>query len=65
MPASEIPNPLSEVRAWADHLLPAGAETARIVGRAEAGVVLTRGGDVLRSQGCPTTACWRQASRPV
>jgi len=36
MPASEIPNPLSEVRAWADHLLPAGAETARIVGRAEA-----------------------------
>ena len=41
------------------------AETARIVERAEAGVVLTREGDVLRSQGCPTTAWWRQASRPV
>jgi hypothetical protein len=102
MLASEIPSPLSEVRAWAEHLLPAGvrqglaaglfttggrhsgflsllsadpsrpgqvdrrvvaalttaiadeldrtrdiAETARMVERASAGIVLTRGGDVL------------------
>ncbi|MGY1833418.1 hypothetical protein ACI8AA_23630 [Geodermatophilus sp. SYSU D01180] len=108
MLASEIPGPLSEVRAWADHLLPAGfrqglaaplvttdgrhigflsllsddpsrpgradrrvvaavttviaddldrtrdiAETARIVGNAGAGVVLTRGGDVLPLPGLP------------
>jgi hypothetical protein len=108
MLASEIPGPLSEVRAWADHLLPAGfrqgvaaglftaggrhvgfltllsadpshpspadrrvvaaitgviadeldrsrdiAETARIVERASAGVVLTRGGDVLPLPGLP------------
>jgi hypothetical protein len=108
MLASEIPGPLSEVRAWADHLLPAGfrqgvaaglftadgrhigflsllsadpsrpspadrrvvaavtaviaddldrmrdiAETARIVQRATAGVVLTRGGDVLPLPGLP------------
>ncbi|MGY1592944.1 hypothetical protein ACI79D_13270 [Geodermatophilus sp. SYSU D00708] len=108
MLASEIPSPLSEVRAWAEHLLPAGfregvaaglftadgrhigflgllsadparpdqadrdavaavtaviaealdrtwamAETARIVGRAGAGVVLTRGGDVLPLPGLP------------
>ena len=108
MLASEIPSPLSEVRAWADHLLPAGfrqglaaalftaggrqvgfirlvsgdpsrpspadrrvvaamttviaddldrardiAETARIVGNASAGVVLTRGGDVLPLPGLP------------
>jgi len=108
MLASEIPDPLSEVRAWADHLLPAGfrqgvaaplfttdgrhigalgllsadpsrpsradlrviaavtgviadavdrtqdiAEIARIVGRASAGVVLTRGGDVLPLPGLP------------
>jgi hypothetical protein len=106
--ASEIPSPLPEVRAWAEHLLPAGfregvaaalftsggrhigflsllsadpsrpsaadrrlvgavsaviaddldrtrdmAETARIVGRAYAGVVLTRGGDVLALPGLP------------
>jgi hypothetical protein len=108
MLASEIPSPLSDVRAWADHLLPAGfrqglaaplvtadgrhigflsllsadasrpsradrrlvaavttviadeldrirdiAETARIVGNAVAGVVLTRGGDVLPLPGLP------------
>ncbi|SDC58110.1 hypothetical protein SAMN05660690_1995 [Geodermatophilus telluris] len=108
MLASEIPTPLSEVRAWADHLLPAGfreglaaplvttggrhigflsllsddpsrpgradrrvvaavsrviaddldrtrdiAETARIVENARAGVVLTRGGDVLPLPGLP------------
>jgi hypothetical protein len=108
MLASEIPTPLSEVRAWADHLLPAGfrqglaaplittdgrhvgflsllsadpsrpdradrrvvaavttviaddldrtrdiAETARVVGNAGAGVVLTRGGDVLPLPGLP------------
>jgi hypothetical protein len=108
MLASEIPRPLSEVRAWADHLFPAGfreglaaglfttdgrhigflsllsadpsrptradrtfvaavttviadhldrtrdiVETARIVGRASAGVVLTRGGDVLPLPGLP------------
>jgi hypothetical protein len=108
MLASEIPSPLSEVRAWADHLLPAGfregvaaglftadgrhigflsllsadrsrpsradrrvvaavtsviadaldrtrdiAETARIVEGASAGVVLTRGGDVLPLPGLP------------
>lgn len=102
MLATEIPIPLSEVRAWADHLIPAGfrqglaaglftpegrhigflsllsedesrpgdadrrvvaaattviataldrtrdiAETAKMVNRASAGVVLTRGGDVL------------------
>jgi hypothetical protein len=106
--ASEIPSPLSEVRAWADHLLPAGfrqgvaaslvtadgrhigslrllsadrsrpspadrrvvaaittviaddldrtqdiAETARIIEKASAGVVLTRGGDVLPLPGLP------------
>ena len=106
--ASEIPVPLSEVRAWADHLLPAGfrqgvaaplftaagrhigslglfcadpsrpspadrrviaaittviadeldrtqdiAETARIIDKASAGVVLTRGGDVLPLPGLP------------
>ena len=108
MLASEIPSPLSEVRAWADHLLPAGfrqgmaaplftadgrhigslgllsadpsrpspadrsiiaaittviaddldrtqdiAETARIIEKASAGVVLTRGGDVLPLPGLP------------
>jgi hypothetical protein len=108
MLASEIPSPLSEVSAWADHLLPAGfrqgvaaglfttsgrhigflsllsddpsrpsradrrvvaaitsviadeldrtrdiAETARIVAGAGAGVVLTRGGDVLPLPGLP------------
>jgi hypothetical protein len=108
MLASEIPMPLSEVRAWADHLLPAGfrqgvaaplftsdgrhvgslgllsadrsrpspadrwvvaavttviaddldrtqdiAETARIIEKASAGVVLTRGGDVLPLPGLP------------
>jgi hypothetical protein len=108
MLASEIPRSLSEVRAWADHLLPAGfregvaaglftahgrhvgflsllsadpsrpsradrrvvaavtaviaddldrtrdiAETARIVARASAGVVLTRGGNVLPLPGLP------------
>jgi GAF domain-containing protein len=108
MLASEIPGPLSEVRAWADHLLPAGfrqgvaaplftadgrhvgalgllsadpsrpspadrrviaaittviaddldrtqdiAETARIIEKASAGVVLTRGGDVLPLPGLP------------
>jgi len=108
MLASDIPSPLSEVSAWADHLLPAGfrqglaaplvttdgrhvgflsllsddpcrpgradrrvvaavttviaddldrtrdvAETARIVGHACAGVVLTRGGDVLPLPGLP------------
>jgi hypothetical protein len=108
MLASEIPSPLSEVRAWADHLLPAGfreglavglftaagrhvgflsllsadpsrpseadrrvvaalttaiaddldrsrdiGETARMVERASAGVVLTRGGDVLPLPGLP------------
>ncbi|MGY1608668.1 helix-turn-helix transcriptional regulator [Geodermatophilus sp. SYSU D00700] len=108
MLASEIPSPLCEVRAWADHLLPAGfrqglaaplvtadgrhvgflsllsddpsrpgradrrvvaaattviaddldrtrdiAETARIVGTAGAGAVLTRGGDVLPLPGLP------------
>ncbi|MGZ4551456.1 MAG: hypothetical protein ACXVXK_18160 [Blastococcus sp.] len=108
MLASEIPMPLSEVHAWADHLLPAGfregvaaglftsdgrhvgflsllsadpsrpdaadrrvvaaittviadeldrtrdiAETARIVERASAGVVLTRGGQVLPLPGLP------------
>jgi hypothetical protein len=108
MLASEIPSPLSEVRAWADHLLPAGfrqgvaaplftsdgrhvgslgllsadrsrpspadrwvvaavttviaddldrtkdiAETALIIHRASAGVVLTRGGDVLSLPGLP------------
>ncbi|MGY1805606.1 GAF domain-containing protein [Blastococcus sp. SYSU D00922] len=106
--ASELPIPLPEVRAWADHLLPAGfrqglaaplftsagrhvgflsllstdpsrpaeadrralaavttaiaddldrtrdvAETARIVEDADAGVVLTRGGDVLPLPGLP------------
>jgi hypothetical protein len=106
--ASEIPIPLCEVRAWADHLLPAGfqqgvaaglftadgrhigflsllsadparpsradrrvvaavtgviaddldrtrdiAETARIIERARAGIVLTRGGDVLPLPGLP------------
>jgi hypothetical protein len=108
MLASEIPGPLSDVCAWADHLLPAGfrqgvaaglftvggrhigflsllsadpsrpnradrrvvaavtaviadgldrtrdvAETARIIERASAGVVLTRGGDVLPLPGLP------------
>jgi hypothetical protein len=108
MLASEIPGPLSEVRAWGDHLLPAGfrqgmaaplftadgrhigslgllsadpsrpspadrrviaaittviadeldrtqdiAETARIIDKASAGVVLTRGGDVLPLPGLP------------
>jgi hypothetical protein len=108
MLASEIPIPLCEVRAWADHLLPAGfreglavglftaggrhvgflsllsadpkrpsqadqtvvaaitaviadgldrtrdiAETARIIERATAGVVLTRGGGVLPLPGFP------------
>jgi hypothetical protein len=108
MLASEIPSPLSEVRAWADYLLPAGfrqgvaaplftaagrhigslglfcadpsrpspadrriiaaittviaddldrtqdiAETARIIEKASAGVVLTRGGDVLPLPGLP------------
>ncbi|TFV73039.1 hypothetical protein E4P40_20185 [Blastococcus sp. CT_GayMR20] len=108
MLASEIPGPLTEVRAWADHLLPAGfrqgvagglfttdgrhvgflsllcadpsrpnppdrrivaavtaviaddldrtreiAETALVIGRASAGVVLTRGGDVLPLPGLP------------
>jgi hypothetical protein len=108
MLASEIPGPLSDVCAWADHLLPAGfrqgvaaglftaggrhigfltlvsadpsrpnradrrvvaavtaviaddldrtrdiAKTARIVARASAGVVLTRGGDVLPLPGLP------------
>jgi hypothetical protein len=108
MLASEIPGPLSEVRAWADHLLPAGfrqglavglftaggrhvgflsllsadpsrpspadcrvvaaittviaddldrtrdiAATARIVESASAGIVLTRGGDVLPLPGLP------------
>jgi hypothetical protein len=106
--ASEIPGPLSENRAWADHLLPAGfregvaaglftaggrhigflsllcadpgrpnradrrvvaavtaviaddldrtrdiAETARIIEKAGAGVVLTREGDVLPLPGLP------------
>jgi hypothetical protein len=106
MLASEIPSPLAEVRAWADHLLPAGfrqglaaglfasdgrhvgflsllsadpsqpndadrrivaavttmiaddldrtrdiAQTAQIIESATAGVVLTRGGDVLRLPG--------------
>jgi hypothetical protein len=106
--ASEIPGPLSKVRAWGDHLLPAGfreglaaplfttggrhvgflsllsadpsrpnradrtvvaaattviaddldrtrdiAETARMVQNAAAGVVLTRGGDVLPLPGLP------------
>ncbi len=108
MLASEIPVRLSEVRAWADHLLPAGfreglaaplftgdgrhvgslgllsadpsrpnradrsivaavatviaddldrarhiAETARILGKARAGILLTRGGDVLPLPGLP------------
>jgi len=108
MLASEIPVPLSEVCAWADHLLPAGfrqgvaaplftaggrhigslgllsadpsrpsradlrvvaavtsviaddidrtrdiAETARLVSGADAGVVLTRGGEVLPLPGLP------------
>jgi len=108
MLASEIPGPLSEVRAWGEHLLPAGlrqglgvglftsggrhvgylsllcadrshpspeernvvaacttviadgidrtreiAETARAIQRAGAGVVLTRGGDVLPLPGLP------------
>jgi hypothetical protein len=108
MLASEIPGPLSDVCAWADHLLPAGfrqgvaaglftaggrhvgfltlvsadpsrpnradrrvvaavtaviaddldrtrdiAETARIIEKASAGVVLTRGGDVLPLPGLP------------
>jgi hypothetical protein len=108
MLATEIPSPLSELPAWADHLLPAGfrqglaaglftadgrhigflsllsadpsrpsqvdrrlvaavttviaddldrtrdiAETARIIERAGAGVVLTRGGDVLALPGLP------------
>jgi hypothetical protein len=108
MLASEIPVPLPELHAWADHLLPAGfrgglaaglftpggrhvgflsllsedpsrpsqadreaiaavteviahgldrtrdiAETARIVGAASAGVVLTRGGDTLPLPGLP------------
>lgn len=108
MLAGEIPTPLSEVRAWADHLLPAGfrqglaaplfttsgrhigflsllsgdplrpngtdrrivaavtaaiaddldrtrdiTETARVVAGAAAGVVLTRGGDVLPLPGLP------------
>ena len=106
--ASEMPVRLSEVRAWADHLLPAGfrqglgaglftdggrhfgllglvsadpsrpspadrkiiaavtaviangldrtqeiAETARIIERADAGVVLSRGGDVVPLPGLP------------
>ncbi|SHF85208.1 GAF domain-containing protein [Geodermatophilus nigrescens] len=106
--ATELPSPLPELRAWAEHLLPAGfrqglaaplvtmggrhigflsllsddpsrlrgadrrlvaavtrviaddldrtrdvAETARIVGDAGAGVVLTRGGDVLPLPGLP------------
>jgi len=108
MLASEIPTPLPEVRAWGEHLLPAGfrqgvaaplftadgrhigslgllsadpsrpsradrrvvaavttviadeldrtqdiAETARIIEKAGAGVVLTRGGDVLPLPGLP------------
>src|SRR3954451_2875000 len=108
MLASEIPVPLPELHAWADHLLPAGfrggvaaglftadgrhigflsllsadparpsqadrdvvaavtaviaealdrtrdmAETARIIEKAGAGVVLTRGGDVLPLPGLP------------
>ena len=108
MLATDIPTPLTEVRAWSDHLLPAGfrqglaaalfttggrhvgflsllsadpsrpnradrrvvaavtaviaddldrtrdiAETARIVAGACAGVVLTRGGDVLPLPGLP------------
>ena len=108
MLASEIPSPLSEVRAWADHLLPAGfreglaaglfttdgrhvgflsllsadpsrpshadrrvvaavttviaddidrardiAHTARIVGNANAGILLTHAGDVLPLPGLP------------
>ncbi|TFV51559.1 hypothetical protein [Blastococcus sp. TF02A-35] len=108
MLASDIPIPLREVRAWSDHLLPAGfrggvaaglftssgrhvgflslltadapqpreadrrvvatvttviadeldrtgdiAETARAVEKADAGVVLTRGGDVLPLPGLP------------
>jgi hypothetical protein len=108
MLASEIPSPLSEVRAWSEHLLPAGfrqglaaglfttggrhvgflsllsadpsrpsqadrmivaavtteiadeldrtrdvAETARVVERAGAGIVLTRGGGVLPLPGLP------------
>ena len=108
MLASEIPGPLSDVCAWADHLLPAGfrqgvaaglftaggrhigflsllsadpsrpnradrrvvaavtaviaddldrtrdiAETAGIIEKASAGVVLTRGGDVLPLPGLP------------
>jgi hypothetical protein len=108
MLASEIPSPLSEVRAWAEHLLPAGfregvaaglftgdgrhigflsllsadpsrpsradrrliaavtgviaddldrtravAETARTIVRADAGVLLTRGGGVLPLPGLP------------
>jgi hypothetical protein len=108
MLASEIPSPLSEVCAWAEHLLPAGfregvaaglfttggrhigflsllsadssrpnradrrvvaavtaviaddldrtrdmAETARVIENASAGVVLTRGGDVLPLPGLP------------
>src|SRR3954470_2053697 len=117
MLAGEIPIPLSEVRAWADHLLPAGfreglaaalftthgrhigflsllsadpsrpsradrrvvaavttviaddldrtrdiAETARIVGSASAGVVLTRGGDVLPLPGLPDDRLLAQGS---
>lgn len=110
--ASEIPSPLPEVRAWGDHLLPAGfrqglaaglfttsgrhvgflsllsadparpsaadreavaavttviadhldrardiAETARVVATAEAGVVLTCGGDVSPLPGLPDHRC--------
>jgi hypothetical protein len=117
MLASEVPSPLSEVRAWADHLLPAGfreglaaplyttagrhigflsllsadpsrpgdadrrvvaavttviaddldrtrdvAETGRIVGTATAGVVLTRGGDVLPLPGLPDDRLLAQGS---
>jgi hypothetical protein len=117
MLASEIPGPLSEVRAWAEHLLPAGfregvaaglftgdgrhigflsllsaepsrpnpadrgliaaataviadgldrtrdiSRTARIVRRADAGVVLTRGGDVLPLPGLPDDPLLAQGS---
>ncbi|WP_409330265.1 helix-turn-helix transcriptional regulator [Trujillonella humicola] len=115
---SEIPIPLTEVRAWAEHLLPAGfrqglaaalfttsgrhvgflsllsadpsrpspadrrvvaavttaiadeldrtrdiAETARIVANAGAGVVLTRGGDVLPLPGLPDDPLLAPGSR--
>jgi GAF domain-containing protein len=121
--ASELPEPLPEICAWGEYLLPAGfrggvagalfastgrhvgflsllaedparpsladrqilaavtrviaddldrtqeiATIARIVGTAEAGVVLTRGEDALPLPGCPTTACWpptrRSSPRP-